>query len=149
MKNLLLILFLSFSAFIYAQDEIIIKGDIFNSGKVHCKVYAPDHNYRWGFQYYKTFKNSYKLKFEVKTELYLVVFQYEDDIKHLYLNLSEPGSYTANIDFDLLYHIVVYYEDIGNQYDSYLVSHQQVNDMVEQLSQQELDRKEELDRKKD
>ena len=125
----------------WSQNEIIIKGDIFNSGKVDCKVYAPDHNYRWGFQYHKTFKSSYKLKFDVKEELYLVVFQYQDDIKHLYLNLSESGSYTANIDFDLGYHIVVYYEDIGNFYDSYLVSHQQVNDMVEQLSQQELDRK--------
>ena len=116
MKNLintLVFLLLISSSTLLAQinDSFILSGNLINSGvESSYTIYeGSDNNQEWDIvAVKKLYTEDYNLTLSLN-RIYLIVFQTDETVKELYLNLSRSGEITMHIDFANSNHGVIYF----------------------------------------
>lgn len=127
MKRLFLILVILCTSSAWSQNAFTIEGNVLNGTKVNYSVYEIDNQGLWREVQRTIVDSTYSQSLPLDT--YLMVFRSGEDLKHLYLDLLNPGEITLDVNFNETTHPVIYYDKVLECYIMYAVKDSHIKDM--------------------
>lgn len=130
MKSILILLSLSLSSLSFAQQakNFLISGNILNATDCSYDLFEVSNEGTWNSIEQGNLGSTYELSLPSEG-LYLMVFKNNDDIKHMYLDLSNESVEYMNVNFDYNSHIIYYYDVDEQKYITYQVGDSTIIEM--------------------
>lgn len=135
MKKILLIitLFVSLVGFTQVTQEFNIIGYIKNADNCNYTLYDVDDYGKWRHVEQISVDDFPRYSITLAPHRnYLVIFETNNGIKHMYLNIDDGAGLTMDLDFDNRDHVVFYYDFAKQKYAYYLVEDSDILRMKEE-----------------